>query len=163
MLDSFSNLAVLQDVICNGHSPFHHILKHSRSKSPHHETISVKIIKDRKTSRFFCTQTEPQKHGECKGERMRSASRNDRECVSQNSLTCLCATARRPSTVNGEFILPKMAVSEDLQHSVHRAEEQTHQLHCTASYIHSNGDVTRPDQRKTSARKIRVKKSTPRT
>ncbi|XP_057177458.1 N-lysine methyltransferase KMT5A-A [Triplophysa rosa] len=123
------------DLICNGHTPFHHILKHSRSKSPHHETISVKIIKDRKTSRFFCTQNEPQKHGE----------------------------SRRPSTVNGEFILPNMAVSEDLQHSVHRAEEQTHQIHCTASYIHSNGDVTRPDQRKRTARKIKVKKSTQRT
>lgn len=61
---------VLQDVICNGHTPFHHILKHSRSKSPHHDTISVKIIKDRKTSRFFCTPNEPQKHGECKRERM---------------------------------------------------------------------------------------------
>lgn len=114
------------DVICNGHSPFHHLLKH-RSKSPHHEAISVKIIKDGKTSRLFCTKTEPQKNGE----------------------------SRRPNTVNGEFILPKMAVNEDL----HRAEEQTHQLHCTASYIHTNSDITRPDQRKKTCRKIKVKKS----
>ncbi|XP_016132677.1 N-lysine methyltransferase KMT5A-A [Sinocyclocheilus grahami] len=113
------------DIICNGHSPFHRLLQHSSSKSQHHEAIAVKLIQDGKTSRLFCTQNEPQKHGD----------------------------SRRGSTVNGEFILPKMAVNEELQHSVHRAEEKTHQLHCTASYI------TSPSQRKRACRKVKVKKS----
>ncbi|XP_051541809.1 N-lysine methyltransferase KMT5A-A-like isoform X3 [Myxocyprinus asiaticus] len=74
-------------------------------------------------------QNEPQKHGDCK--------------------------ARRPSTVNGEFTLPKMVVNEEL----HRAEEQTRQLHCTASYMHSSGDITSPGQRKRTCGKVKVKKS----
>uniref|UniRef100_A0A8C2EJF1 [histone H4]-lysine(20) N-methyltransferase n=1 Tax=Cyprinus carpio TaxID=7962 RepID=A0A8C2EJF1_CYPCA len=119
------------DVICNGRSPFHHLLQHSGSKSQHHEAISVKLIQDGKTSRLFCTQNEPQKNGD----------------------------SRRGSTVNGGFILPKMAVNEELQHSVHRAEEQTHQLHCTASYIHASSDITSPSQRKRACRKVKVKKS----
>uniref|UniRef100_A0A673KNQ8 [histone H4]-lysine(20) N-methyltransferase n=1 Tax=Sinocyclocheilus rhinocerous TaxID=307959 RepID=A0A673KNQ8_9TELE len=123
---SFLNLTVLQDIICNGHSPFHRLLQHSSSKSQHHEAIAVKLIQDGKTSRLFCTQNEPQKRG---------------------------------STVNGEFILPKMAVNEELQH---RAEEKTHQLHCTASYIHASSDVTSPSQRKRACRKVQVKKSAPR-
>ncbi|RXN25345.1 N-lysine methyltransferase KMT5A-A-like protein [Labeo rohita] len=122
------------DVICNGHSPFHRLLQHSSSKSQHHESIAVKLIQDGKTSRLFCTQNEPQKHGD----------------------------SRRGSTVNGEFILPKMAVNEELQHSVHRAEEQTRQLHCTASYIHASSDITSPSQRKRACRKVKVKKTTPR-
>ncbi|XP_016366037.1 N-lysine methyltransferase KMT5A-A-like [Sinocyclocheilus rhinocerous] len=119
------------DIICNGHSPFHRLLQHSSSKSQHHEAIAVKLIQDGKTSRLFCTQNEPQKHGD----------------------------SRRGSTVNGEFILPKMAVNEELQH---RAEEKTHQLHCTASYIHASSDVTSPSQRKRACRKVQVKKSAPR-
>ncbi|XP_026130060.1 N-lysine methyltransferase KMT5A-A-like [Carassius auratus] len=122
------------DVICNGHRPFHRLLHHSSSKSKHHDAISVKLIQDGKTSRLFCTQNEPQKNG----------------------------NSRRDSTVNGEFILPKMAVSEQLQHSVHRAEKQTHQLHCTASYIHASSDITSPCQRKPACRKVKVKKSTKR-
>ncbi|XP_051972221.1 N-lysine methyltransferase KMT5A-A [Xyrauchen texanus] len=122
------------DVICNGHSPFHRLLKHSSSKSPHHEAISVKLIQDGKTSRLFCTQNEPQKHGD----------------------------SRRPSTVNGELILPKMAVNEELQHSVHRSEEQTRQLQCTASYIHSSCDITFLGQRKRALSKVKVQKSTQR-
>lgn len=65
---SFLNLTVLQDIICNGHSPFHRLLQHSSSKSQHHEAIAVKLIQDGKTSRLFCTQNEPQKHGDCKDE-----------------------------------------------------------------------------------------------
>ncbi|XP_042621657.1 N-lysine methyltransferase KMT5A-A-like [Cyprinus carpio] len=122
------------DIICNGHSPFHRLLQHSSSKSQHHEAIAVKLIQDGKTSRLFCTQNEPQKHGD----------------------------SRRGSTVNGEFILPKMAVNEELQHSVHRAEEKMHQLHCTASYIHASSDITSPSQRKRACRKVKVKKATQR-
>ncbi|XP_016386126.1 N-lysine methyltransferase KMT5A-A-like [Sinocyclocheilus rhinocerous] len=119
------------DGICNGHSPFHRLLQRSSSKSQHHEAISVKLIQDGKTSQLFCTQNEPQKNGD----------------------------SRRGSTVNGEFILPKMAVNEEL---VHRAEEQTHQLHCTASYIHASSDITSPSQRKRACRTVKVKKSTKR-
>ncbi|XP_016298131.1 N-lysine methyltransferase KMT5A-A-like [Sinocyclocheilus anshuiensis] len=119
------------DVICNGRSPFHRLLQRSSSKSQHHEAISVKLIQDGKTSQLFCTQNEPQKNGD----------------------------SRRGSTVNGEFILPKTAVNEEL---VHRAEEQTHQLHCTASYIHASSDITSPSQRKRACRTVKVKKSTKR-
>ncbi|XP_016092518.1 N-lysine methyltransferase SETD8-A-like [Sinocyclocheilus grahami] len=128
---SFLNLTVLQDVICNGRSPFHRLLQRSSSKSQHHEAISVKLIQDGKTSQLFCMQNEPQKNGD----------------------------SRRGSTVNGEFILPKMAVNEEL---VHRAEEQTHQLHCTASYIHASSAVTSPSQRKRACRTVKVKTSTKR-
>ncbi len=155
----------MQDVICNGRSPFHRLLQQSSSKTQHHEAISVKLIQDGKTSRLFCTQNEPQKHGDCKDE-------------GNKSMICLlawvtftgfvvsdwfvCIAGRKGSTVNGEFILPKMAVNEELQHSVHRAEEQTHQLHCTASYIHTSSDITSPSHRKPACRKVKVKKSTKR-
>uniref|UniRef100_A0A672P0P6 [histone H4]-lysine(20) N-methyltransferase n=1 Tax=Sinocyclocheilus grahami TaxID=75366 RepID=A0A672P0P6_SINGR len=89
---SFLNLTVLQDVICNGRSPFHRLLQRSSSKSQHHEAISVKLIQD----------------------------------------------------------------------EGNKAEEQTHQLHCTASYIHASSAVTSPSQRKRACRTVKVKTSTKR-
>lgn len=72
---------------------------------------------------------------------------------------------KRPSTVNGEINLPKMAVNEDLQHPVQRVEEQPRPLHCVQSYLSSPTQITpevnsaRPRcQRRAVCRKVKVKK-----
>ncbi|KAL7846752.1 hypothetical protein SRHO_G00217320 [Serrasalmus rhombeus] len=88
-------------------------------------------------SRIFCTQAEAQNN------------------------------SKRPCTVNGEIIRPKMAVNEDLHHQTQRAEEQTRPLHCVQTYLPSSTEVT-PEvnssrcQRKTVCPKMKVKKSSQR-
>uniref|UniRef100_A0A8B9RHR6 [histone H4]-lysine(20) N-methyltransferase n=2 Tax=Astyanax mexicanus TaxID=7994 RepID=A0A8B9RHR6_ASTMX len=123
------------DVLCNGHSTLRSFLSHSASRAAHHEEISVKIIQDGKSSRIFCTQAEAQRN------------------------------SKRPSTVNGEINLPKMAVNEDLQHPAQRAEEQPRPLHCVQSYLPSPTQITpevnsaRPRcQRGAVCRKVKVKR-----
>lgn len=75
-------------------------------------------------------------------------------------------TAKRPSTVKGEIILPNLAVNEDLQHTAQRAEEQMRPLHFVQSYLPSATEVTpegngaRPHcPRKAVCRKVKVKRS----
>ncbi|KAI4901058.1 hypothetical protein NFI96_034328 [Prochilodus magdalenae] len=131
------------DVLCNGHATLHSFLSCSASKATHHEEISVKLIQDGKSSRIFCTQAEAQNN--CTGSIM----------------------PKRPCTVNGEMILPKLAVNEDLHHPMQKAEEQPRPLHCVQSYLPSPPEVT-PEvnsarcQRKAVSHKMKVKKSSQR-
>ncbi|XP_062870043.1 N-lysine methyltransferase KMT5A-A isoform X2 [Trichomycterus rosablanca] len=127
------------DILCNGHSTLHGFLNHQPSKAQHHEEISVQVIQDGKSSRIFCTHMDAQNN------------------------------SKRPSTVNGEIILPMLAVSEDLQISTCIAEEQTRHLRCRQSHVAPPAKVT-PEvtftypacQRKASCRKFKAKKSSQR-
>ncbi|MCJ8742327.1 hypothetical protein PDJAM_G00080740 [Pangasius djambal] len=127
------------DILCNGHATLHSFLSHQPSKAPHHEEISVQVIQDGKSSRIFCTQTE----------------------IQNNS--------KRPSTVNGEIILPTMAVNEDLQTLTYKAEEKSRPLQRVQTHFPSPAKIspgvknTRPPcQRKASCRKVKVRKSSER-
>ncbi|KAI5099732.1 N-lysine methyltransferase KMT5A-A, partial [Silurus meridionalis] len=123
------------ETLCNGHATLHNFFSHQPSKAPHHEEISVQVIQDGKSSRIFCTQNERQNN------------------------------SKRPSTVNGEIVLPKMAVKDDLQ--TRKAEEKSKLLHCMQARFPSPAEVTpeikntrSPCQIKAGCRKkVRVRKS----
>lgn len=80
-----------------------------------------------------------------------------------------CCTAKRSSTVNGESILPTMAVTEDLHTLTHKAEEKSRWLQRMQAQIPSPAAVTpevkntRPRcQKKAGCRKVKVRKSSER-
>ncbi|KAM9456265.1 N-lysine methyltransferase KMT5A-A isoform 2-T2 [Clarias gariepinus] len=125
------------EIICNGRATLHSFLSHQPSKAQHHEEISVQVIQEGKSSRIFCTQTETQNN------------------------------SKRPSTVNGEIVLPTMAVNEDLQTLTHKAEEKSK---CTQARLPSPAGVTpevkntrAPCQRKAGCRRAKTRKPSERT
>ncbi|XP_056323271.1 N-lysine methyltransferase KMT5A-A [Danio aesculapii] len=77
------------DVLCNGHSAFHRLLKHSSSRT--HEALAVKIIQENKTTRLFCTAPEPRRDGGVNGEfLLNSAELQDEQTL---PLHCIHSTA----------------------------------------------------------------------
>ncbi|KAK2823283.1 hypothetical protein Q7C36_019883 [Tachysurus vachellii] len=103
----------------------------------HHEEISVQVIQEGKPSRIFCTQTETHNN------------------------------SKRHSTVNGELILPTMAVNEDLQTLTHKAEEKSKPKQGMQAHFSTPGAVTTevknaraPCPKKAGCRRVKAGKST---
>lgn len=132
----------------------HHIMRRSLSRSSkmgyfaHRPRLRIIV----RTKRMFLGSIQPA----C-------------NCCVDHKACSFCCIAKRPSTVNGESILPTMAVNEDLQTLTHKAEDKSRQLRRMLAHFPSPAEVTPevkntrpPCQRRAACRKVKVRKSSER-